>query len=86
MLSCLLLQLEGLNFEFLEQRAPKMLASIWPSRDKNHGLKGHNSEQRAPRMLASIWPSRDENHGQDGHNLELGTAASPPLWATYSVR
>ena len=59
MLSCLLLQLEGLNFEF--------------------------SEQRAPRMLASIWPSRDENHGQDGHNLELGTAASPPLWANFSL-
>ena len=23
---------------------PKMLASIWPSRDENHGQNGHNLE------------------------------------------
>ena len=28
-----------LKLELLEQRAPKMLASIWPSRDKSHGTK-----------------------------------------------
>jgi len=33
-----------LNFEFSEQRAPRMLASIWPSRDENHGQDGHNLE------------------------------------------
>ena len=58
-----------------------MLASIWPSRDENHGLIGHNSEQRAPKMLASIWPRfprfsrlpvafREKNHGLIGHNSE----------------
>ncbi len=33
-----------LNLEFSEQRAPRMLASIWPSRDENHGQDGHNLE------------------------------------------
>ena len=27
------------NYQLLEQREPKMLASIWPSRDKSHGTK-----------------------------------------------
>ena len=72
-----------------------MLASIWPSRDENHGLIGHNSEQRAPMMLASIWPRfprftrlpvafRDENHGQNGHNLALPLCRL--LWATLEAR
>jgi len=30
------------NYQLLEQREPKMLASIWPSRDKSHGTKLHN--------------------------------------------
>jgi len=51
MLSCLLLQLEGLNFEFSEQRAPMMLASIWPSRDENHGQNGHNLALPLCRLL-----------------------------------
>ena len=32
------------NYQLLEQREPKMLASIWPSRDKSHGTKLHNSQ------------------------------------------
>ena len=55
MLSCLLLQLEGLNFEFSEQRAPKMLASIWPSRDENHGQNGHNFEPGTWNLEPGTW-------------------------------
>ena len=35
---------QTLNLEFSKQRAPRMLASIWPSRDENHGQDGHNLE------------------------------------------
>ena len=79
-----------LNFWSSEHRAK--FTSAMSSRDKNHGLKGHNLEQWASKMLVSIWPSRDKNHGQNGHvlepaallrlNLELGTGVSLALCAS----
>ena len=44
--------LRFLNFEFLEQRAPTSLLD-WPSRDKNHGLYGHNLE-----LASALSPPR----------------------------